>query len=138
MHKNAFLLAKEIVILLSETPGVSGYEYNVLPILENIFGSYKTELSTDFFGNYYISKKGMGSNQSIMLAAHLDEIGLMISHIDERGFLHFLTVGGIDERTLIYQDVIVHGKEDLNGIICYVPFPVNNDQLHKTQPPPNV
>ena len=53
----------------------------------------------------------------VMLAAHMDEIGLIITKIDDEGFLRFSTVGGIDQRVLLAQEVIVHGKTDLPGVI---------------------
>ena len=52
-----------------------------------------------------------------MLAAHIDEIGLMIKDIDEDGFLYFTTIGGFDPRVLLYQEVIIHGTEDIFGLI---------------------
>jgi endoglucanase len=55
-----------------------------------------------------------------MLAAHLDEIGAMVTQID-RGFLRFTRVGGLDDRVLMGQEVLVHGRRDLPGIIASVP-----------------
>ena len=52
-----------------------------------------------------------------MLAAHMDEIGLMVKHIEENGFIRFTSIGGIDPRTILGQEVIVHGKENLFGVI---------------------
>ena len=51
----------------------------------------------------------------------MDEIGLMITKIDERGFLKFTQVGGVDQRTLVSQEVVVHGREDVLGIIGLKP-----------------
>lgn len=118
MQKNSFELAKEIIMLLSDIPGVSGYEHRLTPLLDRIFGIYDVEISSDFIGNYYIQKEGIDSDQKVLLAAHLDEVGLMITYINPKGFLHFTTIGGIDERTLLNQEVIVHGKKDIKGIIC--------------------
>jgi len=118
---NSFDLAKNIILSLSEKHGVSGYEHNLVPSLREIFDPLVTESDLDFIGNFYAWKKGGESGQTIMLAAHLDEIGLIVTHINERGFLHFATVGGIDERTLLYQEVIVHGSKELRGIISYLP-----------------
>lgn len=128
---NTLQSARDIITLLSEKPGVSGYEHNLKPILESIFHSSDTNLTSDFFGNCYIQKKGISSNQLIMLTAHIDEIGLIITHIDQRGFLHFSTVGGIDDRTLLHQEVLVHGKEDYNGIISLIPSQANSNKDRK-------
>ena len=52
-----------------------------------------------------------------MMAAHMDEIGLMVKYIEDNGFLRFTSIGGIDPRTILGQEVIVHGKKDLFGVI---------------------
>lgn len=57
----------------------------------------------------------------LMLAAHMDEIGLMITHVDERGYARFIPLGGWDARTLMDQRVLVHGREDLVGIVGSTP-----------------
>ncbi|MBL6633777.1 MAG: M42 family peptidase [Thermoleophilia bacterium] len=57
----------------------------------------------------------------LMLAAHMDEIGLMITHVDDRGYAKFIPLGGWDARTLVGQRVLVHGREDLVGIVGSTP-----------------
>lgn len=111
-----------IIHKLSTEAGVSGYEAGVHQTLRETLGALADEFFTDSFGNFYALKKGTDSlNSSVMLAAHLDEIGLMVTRVDDRGFLHFTMVGGIDERTLACQEVMVHGRQDLPGIVCLVP-----------------
>jgi endoglucanase len=119
---NSFDLAKHAILSLSERSGVSGYEHQMIQSLQEYFHPLTTEIKKDFIGNFYAYKKGYDSKQTIMLAAHCDEIGLIVTHVDDRGFLHFATVGGIDERTLIHQEVMVHGTEILKGIISFIPF----------------
>ncbi len=118
---NSFDLAQKTIFSLSSQAGVSGYEHELKSVLHEIFEPLSSELNQDFIGNFYASKHGLGSNQTIMLAAHSDEIGLIITHIDDRGFLHFTTVGGIDERTLVHQVVTVHGVKDVRGVISLLP-----------------
>jgi len=118
---NAFDLAKSVITTLNDKSGVSGYEHNLIPILKDIFCDLNTEVDQDDMGNFYAYKKGETTQECIMLAAHFDEIGLMVTHIDKRGFLHFTTVGGIDARTLLHQAVVVHGTEDVVGIISCIP-----------------
>ena len=124
-------LVQETIQLLAGKPGISGYEYRLFPALEQILRPIVDEIYTDLMDNCYAVKKGYASNQTIMLAAHSDEIGLMITHIDAKGFLHFSPIGGIDERTLLYQEVTVHGRKDLQGIICFVPE-TSNDNNRKS------
>ncbi len=59
-----------------------------------------------------------------MLAAHMDEIGLMVKYIEDNGFIRFTNIGGIDPRTILGQEVIVHGSEDLFGVIVSKPPPI--------------
>ncbi len=56
-----------------------------------------------------------------MLAAHMDEIGLMVTHLDDRGFLRVIPLGGWDARTLVGQRVMVHGREDIEGVVGMTP-----------------
>ncbi len=53
-----------------------------------------------------------------MFAAHVDEIGLMVTHIDADGFIRFTPVGGFDACNLLSQRVIVHGRRQMNGVIA--------------------
>ena len=118
-------LAQEIIHLLAAKSGVSGYEHGLLPVLKQCLNPFVEEIYSDLMGSCYAVKKGHGSNQTVMLAAHSDEIGLIITHIDSRGFLHFAPIGGLDERTLLYQEVTVHGREDLPGIISFLSDPTD-------------
>jgi putative aminopeptidase FrvX len=122
LKMKAYDLAKEVLFCLADEAGVSGYEHGLQPLLKNIFAPLATDLEQDFFGNFYARKRGLIGKHAVMLAAHGDEIGLILSHIDDRGFLHFTTVGGIDERTLLQQEVTVHGREKVPGIISAVPL----------------
>lgn len=103
---------------LSETPGLSGYETGVRSIVIEEFRKHADDVRTDAMGNVIALKRGGGPEprRSIMVAAHMDEIGLIVSQIKE-GFLQFATVGGFDQRVLLGQSVTVHGRRDLPGTI---------------------
>ena len=103
---------------LSEARGVSGYEAEVRGIVVEELGRYADQVQTDKLGNVIALKKGQGEEprRRIMLAGHIDEIGLMVTKL-EKGFIHFTEVGGFDERVLLGQEVMVHGRRDLPGII---------------------
>ena len=103
---------------LSAAQGVSGYERQVREIVIELFGPHADEVRTDALGNVIARKQGSGPEPrpSVMLATHMDEIGLIVSDL-ERGFIHFQTVGGHDARVLLGQEVIVHGRRDLAGVI---------------------
>lgn len=103
---------------LSEASGVSGYEHEIGEIVRQVFGDYADSVRTDIMGNIVALKEGMSPSPrpAIMLATHIDEIGLIVSEL-EKGFIHFQQVGGYDDRVLLGQEVVVHGRLSLPGII---------------------
>jgi len=121
LNKDSLELARELILKLSEHPGVSGYEYDLAPFLQEVFGELSTETDRDFMGNIYARQKGCSSRQEVMLTAHADEIGLIVNYIDASGFIRFTAVGGIDQRTLLNQEVIIHGLQDIPGVISLIP-----------------
>jgi len=113
------LEARQLLKALSEAAGVSGFEHGLHPKLQEAFGPWVDDMRIDALGNFIAKKTGPGSppRPSVMLAAHLDEIGMMVTKIDERGFLRFTRVGGVDQRILPGLEVMVHGRQALPGII---------------------
>jgi len=112
--------SKELLKSLSEANGISGYEASVRDLVRAGFMQYAEEFVTDTMGNAIAIKRGQRDaaypQRSIMLAGHMDEIGLLVTKL-EKGFLRFTTVGGFDLRVLLGQEVIVHGRQELPGII---------------------
>lgn len=103
---------------LSEASGVSGYEDEVRGIVRETFAALADEVRADAMGNLIALKCGSGAapRKKIMLAGHMDEIGLIVTLL-EKGFIRFTQVGGFDVRTLMGQQVTVHGRKELRGII---------------------
>jgi len=100
---------------LSEVHGVPGNEDDVRKAISDELSS-SCDMQTDRMGNL-ICRKGDGEKK-VMLAAHMDEIGLMVKQVDENGFLRFATLGGFFDQTLLNQRVIVHtSKGRLYGVI---------------------
>ena len=93
---------------LCETPGVPGHEERVRDLaLSETKGLFDT-VETDVMGSLHCIRKGTGkSPQKIMLLCHMDEIGFLVSHISEMGFLYLQTVGGFDPRNLFSRRVLV-------------------------------
>lgn len=117
---------KEFLAELIELPGVSGYEEKIAQRVSDEFSQYCDEVHTDSFFNVYGIKRGTASKEGfvrpkVMLAAHMDEIALMVRSIDEKGFLRFTNIGGVDQRILPAQEVTVHGRQQLHGIVCTLP-----------------
>lgn len=107
---------------LSEAEGISGHEEPIREILLEEFEPYVDELRTNKLGSVVGLKHGRARppRRTIMLAAHMDEIGLMVSGV-EKGFLRLSRVGGTDQRVLLGQELIVHGRQDLPGVIGFRP-----------------
>jgi tetrahedral aminopeptidase len=99
-------------------PGLSGYEDPVRQAIADEWGPCVDELRTSRLGSLYGIRRGSGiePRPRILLAAHMDAIGLMTTMVQE-GFIRFTEIGGIDPRILPGQKVIVHGRRDLPGII---------------------
>ncbi|HJJ64149.1 MAG TPA: M42 family metallopeptidase, partial [Methanocorpusculum sp.] len=100
--------------------GISGAEGAVAKIIRDEIAPYVDEIKTDRMGNLIAVKKG--DDFKIMLAAHMDEIGLMVQYIDEKGFIRFVGVGGWYNPVLVSQRVILHGeKGDIPGVLGMKP-----------------
>ena len=103
---------------LSNINGVTGREEAARELIIKLIKPYVDESYEDKLGNVIAIKKGKKSKPKIMLAAHMDEIGLMVKNISKEGFLQFAKMGGIDDRILLAQKVVVQTSEgDLVGII---------------------
>jgi len=106
----------ELLEKLCLAPGISGFEGEVGEIMRKEFEKSCDSVEVDNFGNV-VARKGNGKKK-IMIAAHMDEIGLMVKHIDSRGFLNFIKIGGIDDRILLQERVIIKTKKgDVRGVI---------------------
>src|SRR5512133_3689875 len=99
-------------------PGLSGYEDPVRLAIADEWGPFVDELQTSRLGSLYGIRHGIGPEPRprILLAAHMDAIGLMVTMVQD-GFIRFTEIGGIDPRILPGQKVIVHGRRDLPGVI---------------------
>ena len=120
---------KDILIKLANAHGISGYEDNIREILKDEMKEYVDELRIDKLGNVIGIKHG--EEPSIMIAAHMDEIGLMVKSIDENGFIKFTKIGGWYDATLLNSRVIIHGKEDVYGVIGSKPPHLMKDEEKK-------
>jgi putative aminopeptidase FrvX len=117
MNLNIPLLAE-----ICEVAGVPGFEQRIREIVLREVAPLADSVEIDNIGNVIALKKGSPGGKKVMAAAHMDEIGFMVSHIEENGFLHFVPLGGFDPKTLTSQRVIVHGREDLIGVMGSKPI----------------
>ena len=99
---------------LSNACGVTGRENEVKDLMIQLLKPYADEIQVDKMENVIAIKKGKAKAPKIMLAAHMDEVGLMVKTITKDGFLQFSKMGGIDDRILPAQKVgRVHKKRHL-------------------------
>lgn len=92
---------------LCETPGVSGHEGAMRALVARHLREYCDDIRTDAMGNLIGTKRGKGGPQ-VLVAAHMDEIGFVVSHIDDKGFLRLQPIGGWVPRVMVAQRVYVH------------------------------
>ena len=108
----------DLIKKLSDLRGISGFEHRINNAIKDIFTPYADEVTIDKLGNVIAVKKSSTQNaKKILIEAHIDEIGLMVSDIDKNGFLSFVNIGGVDPRILPSLEVIIHGRKDIKGII---------------------
>lgn len=95
---------------LSQTPGIPGNEEQIREVIRDELEEFVDEIRTDALGNIACKRTGTGGGPRILIAAHMDEIGFLVKHIEEDGgFLRIEPVGGFDPRLLLAQRVLVHG-----------------------------
>ncbi len=113
---------------LSEAIGVSGQEDAVRKIVLNAIKDHTDEIKIDPMGSVLAVKKGTGENlPRVMLAAHMDEIGFMVTGYDSNGLIHFTSIGGVDDRILPGLRVKVGDKQH-PGVILWKPIHKGRDQ----------
>ena len=107
---------------LSALPGLSGYEHSVRETIRAAWAPFVSETHIDQLGSLWATKAGSGKapRPKIMLAAHMDAIGLMVTQI-VGDFLRVTEIGGLDARVLPGQLVCVHGKSELTGVLAAPP-----------------
>ncbi|HXZ30017.1 MAG TPA: M42 family metallopeptidase [Dehalococcoidia bacterium] len=124
----------ELLKRLSETPGIPGREEAMRAIVRESLTGHVDEITVDRLGNLITHKKG--TSPKVVVAAHMDEIGFLVSHVDEEtGFLRIDPVGGFDPRTLIAQRVAVHARGGATyGLIGTKPVHVLTEEERKKTP----
>ncbi len=106
---------------ICETPGAPGFEQKIRELVLKEVRPLVDEVNVDAMGNVIAVKRGK-TRKKVMVAAHMDEIGFIVTHVDDDGFLRFHPLGGFDAKTLTSQRVIIHGKKDLMGVMGSKPI----------------
>ncbi len=117
---------------LTSLSGISGFEHSISEYLKTELAQITDSIEIDNLGNVIALKKGKNSQSKVMIEAHIDEIGMLVSGIDDNGFLLVKPVGGIDPRILPALSVKVHGKDDYIGVIgAKPPHMMTSDEYTK-------
>lgn len=114
---------------ICNTPGIPGFEDPIQNLVEEMLHPICNEVHRDRMGNVIGLKKATDPSKDnrplrVVLAAHADEIGMMVKHIDGDGFIRFEPMGGLNAQAIVSQRVIIHGRKPVNGVIV----PSNGDR----------
>ena len=113
---------KELIIALCSTMSISGHESQSHEKVKELAGEYFDEIKTDNVGNILLVRRcGKENAARVLIDAHFDEIGMLVTGIKKGGFLSVTNVGGIDPAILQATDVVIYGKETLRGIVASTP-----------------
>ncbi len=127
---------KPLIKELTEAYGPSGYEDSVREIIQNRVKPYADSIETDTLGNLHVVKKSTSRGAKneglkIMLAAHMDEIGLMVSFINDKGFARFTKLGGVHHETMVgNRAIFTHGAMGVINVENWL-FHKGLDNSHK-------
>lgn len=118
----------EILKKLCEADGVSGCEGNAAKTAADLLRAYASDAAADSFGNVtgFIGDRNNGK-KTLLLEAHIDEIGFVVTYIDDKGFIKVAECGGTDRRLYAAQTVTIHGKAPVRGMIATLPPHVQSD-----------
>ena len=113
---------------LTEEIGVSGDEFSASEKAAELLSRYARDVSVDDFGNVTgFVKCGIPNAKTLLLDAHIDRVGLIVTYIDDQGFLNVGACGSPDIKTYLAQSVTVHGKRDVSGVVSTLPPHVSKD-----------
>ncbi|MCL1998074.1 MAG: M42 family metallopeptidase [Turicibacter sp.] len=114
---------KKFLQQMATTPHVAGFETKLAKLIEPKFATYTT-VTIDKMGNLIAHKPGAKKTKNapkVMVCAHMDEIGMMVTQLCDDGFVKFTRQGGIDKRNILATEVTIHGKEPIYGVIGIKP-----------------
>ncbi|HEV2754271.1 MAG TPA: M42 family peptidase, partial [Actinomycetota bacterium] len=122
---------------LVATPGISGREERIRDVVQKHMTDLVDDTRIDALGNLVGIRNGSGPR--VMICAHMDSIGFLVTHIDDDGFLRISPVGGFDPRTLVMQRVVVCGEErDFVGLLSPATKPIHLLNSDEAKKPPKI
>lgn len=124
--------------LLSEVckvPGAPGFEQRIREKIIQEVTPFVDEVKVDAMGSVHAIKRGKSNdNNKVLIAAHMDEISFIVTHIDDDGYIRFHPLGGFDPKTLTAQRVFIHGSEDVLGVMGTKPIHIMKPEERKKMP----
>ncbi|HEV2065758.1 MAG TPA: M42 family metallopeptidase [Thermomicrobiales bacterium] len=126
----------ELLRRLTVAPGIAGFERQVREVVREEIAPLVNEIRTDRLGNLIATKNGNGG-PTILIVAHMDEIGFLVRHVDRHGFLRLQPLGSFDPRVLMVQRVIVHARDGkrITGVIETTVEPLHFGPPHDSRRP---
>jgi len=118
---------------ICKAPGAPGFEGPIRQLILQQLGPLVDSVTTDDMGNVIALKHGKNRKKKIMASAHMDEIGFIVTHIDDNGFIRFNPLGGFDPKTLTSQRVLIHGSKDILGVMGCKPIHIMTPEDRKKQ-----
>ena len=113
--------SKEFLYRMLETPSPSGFEQNIQRVVKKRVAAFADDIKIDVHGNLIAAFNPNGKIR-VMLAGHCDQIGMMVTHIDDNGFIYINQIGGIDPAVLPGSNITIHGrKKQISGVIGHKP-----------------
>jgi putative aminopeptidase FrvX len=107
---------KMVLEKLCNSSGPSGFEFEIRYVIKDMISGKVDEIKEDILGNIIAIKKGKDSSKRIMFDAHIDEVALIVTDIDNDGFISFAPLGGVDPRILLSKRVLI-GENKIPGVI---------------------
>ena len=117
---------------LCDTPGLPGDENRVRDIFIREIKKHTDKIKIDVLGNIIANIPGKGPK--LVLDAHMDEVGFMINHIDDKGFIHVTSLGGMDPRVFYGQRLVFWGKEPVTGMVGAIPPHISKNTNNREVP----
>ena len=124
----------DLLARVCEAPGAPGFEKDIRRLILAELDGLADDVRSDNIGNVIALKKGKCSDKKTMAAAHMDEIGFIVSHIDDKGFVRFQPVGGFDPKTLTSQRVLIHGRKEVLGVMGCKPIHIMQPEERTKMP----
>ncbi len=128
----------ELLRRVCDAPGVPGYEDEAQVVVTEVLRKSCNEVRRDRLGNVIGLRRATrppanGAPPKVVLAAHVDEIGMMVKHVDSNGFIRFEPMGGLSAQVISSQRVVIHGRRPVGAVVVPDTRADSKDKVTKTE-----